>query len=60
MLAGNQGSKDETETEMAYFLQRVKRLLVSKTGEGVGKAALIAMYPSTLSARQVGNTYRKP
>ena len=57
MLAGNQGSKDETEAEMVYFLQRVKRMLISKTGEGVGKAALIAMYPSTLSEGQVGNTY---
>ena len=43
-------AKPETEAEMAYFLQRVKRLLISKTGEGVRKAALIAMYPSTLSA----------
>ena len=32
-------------------------MLISKTGEGVGKAALIAMYPSTLSEGQVGNTY---
>lgn len=45
MLADNQGSKDETEAEMAYFLQRVKRLLISKTGEGVEKLHS-AMYPS--------------
>lgn len=60
MLAGNKGSKDEIEAEVAYFLQRLKRMLIPKIGEGIGKPALLVTYPSTLSVGQVGNTYKKP